>query len=488
MPAPPAIRVDVPNSGYSATQDPWSEAPDGTGLYFYNLTAVSTPPNTGVVTWTNEGVYRSATTGLPMTVPSGAYLTSATLTGPQIFVNTAGGDTGAEKLNGSTTFDPGDLLPTIGTDTAGLLSVNMEFTGVKATGPGAIQVQSTGPSGSPASVPKKYILNGSWKVTVTVSSVSPNHGPVTGGTAVNISGSNLSVPPYTDSGTYSTRVRVGATLDPDTGLPVGGSSASSVVASPSLISCVFGGAPSEINGWSGSADVVVLVVDGLGVGVLTDGYTYTPALTSVSPAYGSIKGGYQIILNGGGFVLYPSGLPLDDLAVSFGGIPGTDVIVVSNSSLMVTVPAGTTPGPVDVVLTGTVEGIAFTETLVHGFTYNAINRAPILDAGPDQTVSPPLPQTLTLTGFWEQPPPGGTITFQWTQAGGPVPVAIVTPTTMATDITFGMDAVPGVYVFKLASSADPVAGVAATSDVVRVTIPSPRAPRITELHTSVKLP
>ncbi len=87
----------------------------------------------------------------------------------------------------------------------------------------------------------------------------------------------------------------------------------------------------------------------------------TPTVSSVTPAQGSQGGGYQVSISGASF--------LPGASVSFGGLAGTEVDVVNSTSLFVTVPSTTTPGPVDI--TATNQGGAPSAALVGGFTYLA---------------------------------------------------------------------------------------------------------------------
>jgi len=87
----------------------------------------------------------------------------------------------------------------------------------------------------------------------------------------------------------------------------------------------------------------------------------TPTVSSVTPPQGSQGGGYQVSVFGSNF--------LPGASVSFGGIPGTEVDVVSSSStkLFVTVPSSATGGPVNVTVTNL--GGAASSPVVGGFTY-----------------------------------------------------------------------------------------------------------------------
>lgn len=80
-----------------------------------------------------------------------------------------------------------------------------------------------------------------------------------------------------------------------------------------------------------------------------------PTILGVTPAFGPEAGGTEVTING------------TDLtgvnAVNFGGVPGTDLTVVSPTQLTVRTPAGV--GPVDIVASGATG----TATLQNGFSY-----------------------------------------------------------------------------------------------------------------------
>lgn len=86
----------------------------------------------------------------------------------------------------------------------------------------------------------------------------------------------------------------------------------------------------------------------------------TPTVLSVTPAEGLQGGGYQVTISGTSF--------LPGASVSFGGMPGAEVDVVSSTKLYVTVPAHS-PGAVDVTVTN--DGGAASSPLAGGFTYIA---------------------------------------------------------------------------------------------------------------------
>jgi hypothetical protein len=85
----------------------------------------------------------------------------------------------------------------------------------------------------------------------------------------------------------------------------------------------------------------------------------TPVVTSVLPQEGFTEGGIQVRVAGSNFI--------PGASVTFGGVPGTEVDVLSPTLLFATVPAASSPGPVNVVVTNP-DGNP-SAPLVGGFTY-----------------------------------------------------------------------------------------------------------------------
>jgi len=240
--------------------------------------------------------------------------------------STAGGT--AVTIAG-TNFIAGATVTFGGTAATNVVVVNS--TSITATTPvgtaGAVTVTVTvsGQSGN--------LTNGFTYVLIpTVTSVAPNAGPITGGTAVTITGTNFAA---------------GATVT------IGGNAAINVVVvgSTSITATTPGGT-------AGTATVTVTNPGGQS-GSLTNGFGYigVPTVTSVSPAAGAPAGGTAVTIAG---TLFATGA-----TVTFGGNPATNVVVVSGTSITATTPAGTA-GAVTVTVTnpGAQSG-----SLANGFTY-----------------------------------------------------------------------------------------------------------------------
>ena len=153
----------------------------------------------------------------------------------------------------------------------------------------------------------------------TVSGVSPNSGPASGGTNVVISGTGF---------TGATYVAFAGTLVPF-----------SVVDDQEITATSPPG--------SGVADVEVATSAGQSAFTSQDWFIYqpgvsAPAISELFPSSGPTSGGTSVTITGHGF----TGATL----VTFGGVAASNVTVVSDTELTVTAPAGG-PGPATVTVT-----------------------------------------------------------------------------------------------------------------------------------------
>ena len=151
---------------------------------------------------------------------------------------------------------------------------------------------------------------------IEINSITPDFGPVEGGTEVSVAGRGFA---------EGSVLRIGAL--PATGLTV----------TNRLITAL---APPGV---AGAADVRVTTPDGL-AGVLVDGFTYETELEvhGMSPVRGSIAGGTYVIVSGAGFV--------EPLAITFGDVPAEEVEILDSATLAVRTPPHP-EGSVEVVVT-----------------------------------------------------------------------------------------------------------------------------------------
>jgi len=159
----------------------------------------------------------------------------------------------------------------------------------------------------------------------TLSGLSPDHGPADGDTLVTLIGTG-----FAELGAGLTTVRFG------------GVAASAVaIVSDGVLTCrTPAGTP--------GANVAVALENANGNAslALTFRYHGRPTLTSVSPARGPSSGGTRLTLDGAGFLLDDAGANL----VRIGGNAASDVLVLSDTRLECSAPAGPPDMQLDVAL------------------------------------------------------------------------------------------------------------------------------------------
>jgi len=179
-----------------------------------------------------------------------------------------------------------------------------------AAGPGDVQV--TNPDGKSSLLPSAFTFIDAPEIT----DVSPNSGPTAGGTSVSLTGIHF------QSGCSVT---------------FGGLAAQNVArVNSTLVTCET---PSNT---AGSKDVTLSNPDSQ-ASTLLGGFEYVPPpdLVSLDPADGCSNGGFLVTLSGTGF--------RSGATVTFGGSPGTDVLVQNATTITCTAPAHAS-GLVDVVV------------------------------------------------------------------------------------------------------------------------------------------
>src|SRR5229473_2662281 len=186
------------------------------------------------------------------------------------------------------------------------------------------------------SVASLILLNSSAPVP-TVTSISPNSGSVSGGTAVTVTGTNFA---------GGATVLFGSTAA--TGV--------TVVSSTSITATT----PAHA---AGAVSVVVTNADSQS-GTLANGYTFTspnpaPTVTALNPTSGTVNGGTPVTISGTGF--------LSGATLSFGGTAATGVTVVSSTSITANAPVHTAEGGVVNIIVTDTDGQS--GTLVNGYTY-----------------------------------------------------------------------------------------------------------------------
>jgi hypothetical protein len=253
-----------------------------------------------------------------------------------------------------------------------------------------------------------------------ITSVVPNSGSESGGTAVTITGTGF---------------QPGATVTFGTNACL-----NVVVVSATEITC------ETPPGVPGAVDVTVTNPD-MQSDTLVDGFTYLadpdppPAITSVVPNSGSESGGTAVTITGTGFQ--------PGATVTFGTNACLNVVVVSATEITCETPPGA-PGAVDVTVTNP---DMQSDTLVDGFTYLADPDPPPVVTGLSPTSGPETGGTaITITG--ENFQPGATVTI----GGNPCAnVVVVNATTITCETPPGTPGPVDVTVTNPDSQSDTLA-------------------------------
>ena len=336
-----------------------------------SITATS-PVGSGTV---NVTVMTPGGTSATSSADDFAYIPAPIVTGVSPNVGPLGGGTGVtitgSNFTGATAVD-------FGITAATGVTVNGTGTSITATSPsgsGTVNVTVMTPGGTSATSSADDFT---YVPAPTVTGVSPNVGPLGGGTGVTITGSNF---------TGATAVKFGTTAA--TGVIVNGAGTSITATSPS---------------GSGTVNVTVMTPGGTSATSSADDFTYVPEpiVTGVSPNGGTDAGGTSVTITGSNFT--------GATAVKFGTTAATGVIVNSATSITATSPATGTIGTVDVTVT-TPGGTSATSSADH-FSYGP--QPPPAPSGATQSAGA---SSFSPTGTATASLPGNSISASFTGVG-----------------------------------------------------------------------
>jgi len=274
-----------------------------------------TNPDAQNATLTNGFTYRLPAPSIAGIAPS----SGTTLGGVAVTV------TGSDFVTGATVSFGGVAATNVQVVDSGSI-----FATTPAHAAGAVPVTVTNPDAQSSTLTGGFTYV---STAPTVASVTPNSAPATGGATVTITGTNF---------VGGASVAFGSTAASDV-----------VVVGATTITAT---APAH----SGGIVSVTVTNPDTQAGTLTNGFTYVlppPIITGVAPSSGSTIGGAAVTVSGSEFAA--------GATLKFGGVFGTNVVVVDESTMTAIIPAHAA-GPVDVVVTN---ADAQSHTLVSGFTY-----------------------------------------------------------------------------------------------------------------------
>ena len=145
-------------------------------------------------------------------------------------------------------------------------------------------------------------------------------------------------------------------------------------------------------------------------------------------------------------------------------VTGPAPVMLGSPAAATTTATFTTPGLYVLRLTASDWALAASDDV--SVTVSRANAAPLVDAGPDQTITLPDPVTLTGSVTDDGLPAGGTLTLAWSAASGPGTVTFSNPDAASTTGTFSTS---GEYVVRLTAS-DGALAIPDSDDVVSGTL------------------
>lgn len=204
-------------------------------------------------------------------------------------------------------------------------------------------------------------------------------------------------------------------------------------------------------------------------GALTSSDTMTVTVNAVNSApvvdagpNRNVAFGQSASLDG---TVVDDGNPNGTLTVSWTKSSGPGTVTFANSSAVDTTASFSATGTYVLRLTASDGSLSTSDTMT--VVVSTANTAPIVDAGPNRTIT--LGQSASLDGTISDdglPNPPGTITRTWTKVSGPGTVAFANASATDTTATFTLD---GTYTLRLTASD----GALSSSDTMTVTVNAP---------------
>jgi streptogramin lyase len=261
--------------------------------------------------------------------------TSATLNGT---VNPNGWEVGACKFDYGPTTGYGSSAPCTPSPGSGesSVAVSASIGGLSANSEYHFRIVATNANGTSKGADRSFKTQPNPPNPPSITKLKPKLGPVTGGTTVTITGTNL---------TGAIEVRFGSV-----------NAASFTVNSSTSITAV---SPAEA---AGTVDVTVTTPGGTSVISKVDRFKFLPVVTGVSPNAGPAAGGTSVTVSGAGFALGTTATKF-----KFGKTKATSLNCTSSTECTVVAPAHAA-GTVDV--RATVNKVTSAKTPADQFTYS----------------------------------------------------------------------------------------------------------------------
>ena len=160
------------------------------------------------------------------------------------------------------------------------------------------------------------------------------------------------------------------------------------------------------------------------------------------------------------------GVTVGPVTVAWTKTSGPGTVAFGSASAASTTATFSAPGSYVLTLTASDGELSASDT-VNVTVTGAVNHAPVVDAGPDQSITLPT-SSVTLAGIvTDDGLPGPSYTTQWSKISGPGAVTFADAAASTTNATFVIE---GVYVLQLAANDSPLTG----TDTISVTVnPNP---------------
>jgi len=211
--------------------------------------------------------------------------------------------------------------------------------------------------------------------------------------------------------------------------------------------------------------------------VLSSSDTVTITVSSVTPVNAApvVDAGSDIAIINPLNQAFLAGTATDDgqpnspalLTISWTQLSGPGFTTFTDPDVAATSVTFSLPGVYQLQLAASDGVLTSSDTVIVTVNTDPVNAAPVVDAGPDQTITNPV-NTAFLAGTASDdglPNPPATLTVSWTQISGPAAAVFADPSVAATTATFP---VPGAYVLQLSGDDS----VLSSSDTVTINVAS----------------